>query len=238
MTAPRPVPQAPFDPTWGVEVVRPALPVVARAGALLLTPALLLVVVVVLAAGPAWGGLALLLGVGATGAWVLGQGWLTIRSCGARRLSPGEHPRLAGLVSSLVKQLGLAGVDAAVAPGGEPAAWLCPVGGRAVLVCSESLLERFTLTEVEAVVASLLVRRRDYGGLVPLMQAALGPAAGSHGGMTPADDVRALSVTRYPPALASALLRASPVRGRTAAFTFAPASPVTPEVRAAEIRDL
>ena len=238
MTAPRPVSQAPFDPTWGVEVARPALADVARAAALLLAPALLLAVVVALPAGPAWGGLALLLGVGATGAWVLGQGWLTIRSLRARRPRPGEHPRLAGMVSSLGKQLGLAGVDTAVAPGAEAAALLCPMGSRAVLVCSEGLLERFTRTEVEAVVASLLVRRRDYGGLVPLMSAALGPVAGSLGGVTPADDVRALSVTRYPPALASALLQASPVRGRPAAFAFAPAGPASPEVRAAQIRDL
>ncbi|MDQ3218122.1 MAG: hypothetical protein M3Q18_09795 [Actinomycetota bacterium] len=238
MTAPRPAPPAPFDPTWGVEVARPSVAAVARAGALLAAPSLLVAVIVVLLAGPAWGGLALLLGVGATVAWVLGQGWLTLRSCGARRIGPGEHPRLTNMVSSLAAQLGIAGVEGAVAPGAEPAAWLCPVGGRAVLVCSEGLLERFTRTEVEAVVASLLVRRRHHGGLVPLVRAAVGSAAGALGGVTPADDVRALSVTRYPPGLASALLRASPERGRRAAFAFAPAEPVAPEVRAAQIRDL
>lgn len=238
MTVPRPAPAAPFDPTWGVEVARPEPLAVARSGALLAVPAVLVAVVLVLLIGPAWGGLALLLGVGATVAWVLGQGWLTYRSCGARRPGPGEHPRLTNMVSSLAAQMGIAGVGAAVAPGAEPAAWLCPVGGRAVLVCSEGLLERFTRTEVEAVVASLLVRRRDYGGLLPLISAALWFAAGSLGGVTPADDVRALSVTRYPPALASALLQASPERGRRAAFAFAPAGPVAPEVRAAQVRDL
>ena len=237
MIAPRPAPPAPFDPTWGVEVARPSVAAVARAGALLAAPSLLVAVIVVLLAGPAWGGLALLLGVGATVAWVLGQGWLTLRSCGARRIGPGEHPRLTNMVSSLAAQLGIAGIEGAVAPGAEPAAWLCPVGGRAVLVCSEGLLERFTRTEVEAVVASLLVRRRVYGGLLPLISAALG-RRGSLGALTPADDVRALSVTRYPPALASALLGARPERGRAAAFAFAPADPEAPETRAAQVRDL
>ena len=238
MSVPRPAPASPFDPSWGVEVTRREPAAVARVGGLLAAPTLLVAIVVALLAGPIWGGLALLLGVGVTVAWVLGQGWLMLRSCGARRPGPGEHPRLVNLVSSLATQLVVEGVEGAVAPGAEPAAWLCPVGGRAVLVCSEGLLERFTRTEVEAVVASLLVRRRHQGGLVPLVRAAVGSAAGSLGGVTPADDVRALSVTRYPPALASALLRAGPERGRRAAFAFAPAEPVAPDVRAAQIRDL
>jgi hypothetical protein len=238
VTVPRPAPAAPFDPSWGVEVIRPNAAAVARAAVLLMAPALLVAVVVVLTAGPFWGGLALLLGVGATVAWVLGQGWLSLRSCGARRPKPTEHPRLTNMVSSLGAQVGTADVDEAVAPGMEPGAWLCPVGGRAVLVCTEGLLARFTRTEVEAVVASLLVRRRDHGGLLALMSAAVAPTAGSLGRVTTADDVRALSVTRYPPALASALLQASPERGRRAAFAFAPAGPVAPKERAAEVRDL
>ncbi|MDQ3661744.1 MAG: hypothetical protein M3454_11930 [Actinomycetota bacterium] len=238
MTAPRPAPQAPLDPFWGADATRPEPVVAARAGLLLVMPALLVAAGVVLLSDPLWGGLALLLGVGATVAWVLAQGWLVLRSCGRRLPGSGGHPRLTNLVSSLTPQLGLRGVEVAVTAGEEPGAWLCPLGGRAVLVCSEGLLERFTRTEVEAVVASLLVRRRDHGQLLPLVRAALGPAAGSRGGVTPADDVRALSVTRYPPALASALLRASPQRGRAAAFAFAPAGPVAPEERAAQVRDL
>jgi hypothetical protein len=238
VTVPLPAPAAPFDPFWGVEIIRPNGAAVGRAAVLLAIPALLVAVVVALMAGPVWGGLALLLGVGAAVAWVLGQGWLSLRSCSARRPRPAEHPRLTNIVSSLAAQVGTADVDEAVAPGMEPGAWLCPVGGRAVLVCTEGLLQRFTRTEVEAVVASLLFRRRDHGGLLALMSAALGPTAGSLGRVTTADDVRALSVTRYPPALASALLRASPERGRRAAFAFAPAGPVAPKERAAEVRDL
>jgi hypothetical protein len=141
-------------------------------------------------------------------------------------------------MSGISAALGLVKVSAATAPGSEARAWLCPVGGGAVLVCSEGLLESFTRTELEAVVASLLVRRRDHRALRPLIAAALGPLAPRLGAVSTADDVRTLSVTRYPPALSSALRRARPEQGRTAVFAFAPAGPPSPEERAAEITDL
>jgi hypothetical protein len=204
---------------------------------LLALPAIIAAVLVG-AASPLWGGVVLLLGLALTGAWVAAQGWLALRSCGARRLEPRRHPRLANVLSGIAAALGLEKVSAATAPGSEAQAWLCPVGGEAVLVCSEGLLESFTRTELEAVVASLLVRRRDHRALRPLMAAALGTLAPRLGAVSTADDVRTLSVTRYPPALSSALRRARQVQGRTAVFAFAPAGPPSPEERAAEIADL
>ena len=236
VSAPRPAP-APFNPWWGASRDHPRTATVTRAALSLTLPAIVAAVLVA-TANPLWGGVVLLLGLALTGAWVAAQGWLALWACAAQPLEPHCHPRLANVLEGLAATLGLEKVSAATAPGSEAQAWLCPIGGGAVLVCSEGLLESFTRTELEAVVASLLVRRRDHKALRPLLAAALGSLASRLGAVSAADDVRTLSVTRYPPALSSALRRARPEQGRAAAFAFAPLGPPSPAQRAAEVLDL
>ncbi|MDQ3963953.1 MAG: hypothetical protein M3277_08610 [Actinomycetota bacterium] len=78
--------------------------------------------------------------------------------------------------------------------------------GRPVVALSTQLLTTFSRTEIEAVIAHLLVRiargnRSDIIGY--------------------ADDVRTVALTRFPPALSSALEKAVPHEGRFAHHYFA-----------------
>lgn len=128
-----------------------------------------------------------------------------LKEAGARHLRDGEQPRFRNLAEGL----------AARASSGAPDLWLLTAGGpnaigcrfdRPVVAVSESLLDLFTRTEIEAVVAHCLVRNRT---------------AGRKGALVGYDDdVRAAALTRYPPALASAVQKAEPYRGRYGAFYF------------------
>lgn len=133
-----------------------------------------------------------------------------LREAGARAVAGSEQPRFHNIASGLAQRLGLGPVDLYVIEGGGPNA-LAGRTDRPVVAASLSLLESFTRTELEAVVAHCLVRHREAGRR--------GVSVGY------SDDVRAAALTRYPPALISALAKADAYKGRNASFFLVAQSP-------------
>ena len=119
----------------------------------------------------------------------------------AARVEPGDEPRLLNIVAGLSERLGLGAVDTYVIDGAGANAF----AGRAerpVVGVTKALLDGYARTELEAVVAHCLVRHKE---------------AGKRGVIVGySDDVRAVALTRYPPALISAIEKAEPYRGRFA----------------------
>lgn len=138
----------------------------------------------------------------------------------ARRVKPGTSPRLENVVAGLAQQTRLPAPELWLIDDPEPNALVCFTRRPAIAVTS-GLVEGFTRTELEAVVAHCLVRLAATATPFARTMLALSyvsPAFGVPVGDV--DDVRAAAVTRYPPALASAVEKASPRRGRGAAFWF------------------
>lgn len=175
----------------------------------LVVPALVLALALLLLAGPPFA-LALVV------LYALGLGWwlrhraksaLTAQPQ-ARPLSPDEEPRLENLVAGFSADLGIDPPAVWTAPG-EPNALICSAGDPVLLVRS-GLLASFTRTELEAVVAHCLVRiatgdvRR--AGLASALGGLAGPAGVSD---VSGADSRTVALTRYPPALASAVEKAA-----------------------------
>ena len=172
--------------------------------------------------------------------WANNQGLLALRASGAKRLAEDGEPRLWNIVTGLASDMKVTRPALYVVPGGGPNAMVCRARGDAFAV-TRSLLDTYTRTELEAVVAHCLVRLRS----VDLDRAALGVALGPLGsrGIPPVglhDDVAAASVTRYPPALAAAIEKAEPRSGRYAPFWFVASgsSHRSGSERAAALRDL
>jgi hypothetical protein len=126
-----------------------------------------------------------------------------LREAGARKVSGDEQPRLHNIASGLAERLRLGPVDLYVIDKGGPNA-LAGRTDRPVVAVTSSLLTTFARTELEAVVAHCLVRHRSAGRKgVPIGYS---------------DDVRAVALTRYPPALIAAIRKAEPYTGRSAPF--------------------
>lgn len=119
----------------------------------------------------------------------------------AVRVSAADEPRLENIATGLAERLGLGAVDLYVIEGAGPNALAGRIE-RPVVGVTRSLLEAFARTETEAVVAHCLVRHRSAGKR--------GTVVGY------SDDVRAVALTRYPPALATAIDKAVPYDGRFA----------------------
>lgn len=175
---------------------------------------------------------AVLVAVAALWIWVAVQGRLALRAAGARPLNPGESPRLVSLVRGVSSDLGVDIPALWVVDGGGPNAFVCNAGGPSVAV-SRGLLETFSRTELEAVVAHCLIRlaRRRPRRLQLLI--AVGLTGRVDESEIDEDDAAAARQTRYPPALAAALRGCEPVAGR-----FAPLYSVSdaPELPSAEDR--
>jgi hypothetical protein len=143
---------------------------------------------------------------------------------------------LLNLASGLASDLGMKTPRVLVSPEQGANAFVVP----GVIVVTEDLLSQYTRTELEAVIAHCLVRLRD-GGLGWAVTAA---GTGGHSRVAPRVDervdARTAALTRYPPALASAIRKASPRRGRTAALWFVAhdSSHAPAEQRAAALLDL
>ncbi len=191
-----------------------------------------------MALGLVWLVAALVVVAVALGAWVRMQGRLALRAAAARPLAPGESPRLVSLVRGLAGDLGLGMPQLWVFEAGGPNAFVCYSSGPCVAV-SPAVLESFSRTELEAVVAHCLVRVA--GRRLRRQQLAIALGRTDHAGAHIKDeDVAAANLTRYPPALAGALRKCEPQRGRFSPLYLvgeASGHPVAEE-RAAELLDL
>ena len=122
-----------------------------------------------------------------------------LRDTGAVAVSSADEPRFANIATGLAETLKLGPVDLFVIDG-DGANALAGRIDRPVIGLTRSLLDTYARTELEAVVAHCLVRHRHAGRR--------GVIVGF------SDDVRAVSLTRYPPALAAAIEKAQPHKGR------------------------
>jgi hypothetical protein len=143
---------------------------------------------------------------------------LALRAAGARRVEAGAELRLRSLAAGLSADI--------AAPA--PELWLAArpeqnalVAGREhpILAVTRSLLVSFSRTELEAVVAHCLVRFALGESARALRALALGPW-GRPPEVGYADDVAAVALTRYPPALVRSLRSAQPVGGRYGPLWF------------------
>ena len=172
--------------------------------------------------------------------WVENQGLFALRSVAARALPPDEQPRLHNIAAGLASDLRTEVPSLFVIERGGPNAMACRARGGAIAI-TRSLLDTFTRTELEAVVAHCLYRltskeidHASYGlALGPLGRTMI-PRVGYD------DDVRAASLTRFPPALAAAVEKAEPALGRFRPLWFVAKdrSHRDPSERATAIRDL
>jgi hypothetical protein len=195
------------------------------------------------------GGLLLgLIGAAAAAALLAGAIVWTVSNSGrgmlrrerAARLRPGASPRLENIVAGLAEQTGLPAPELWSVDDDAPNALVCFTKRPAIAVTT-GLVESFTRTELEAVLAHCFVRLAETS--TPLARTLLAlsyvsPAFGVPVG--DADDVRAVAITRYPPALAQAVSKASPRQGRGASFWFVAddSAHVPPAERAAALLDL
>lgn len=231
-------------PDWGVRPERP------RGAGHHLQRLMVLVIFVAIAVGitiglgPSFGFAPVFvinIGIGlAAFLWVNNQGLLALRSVKAVRSSPEQEPRLWNIATGLAGDLGSKPPHLFVIPDGGPNCLACIARGPALAV-TKSLLDTYTRTELEAVVAHGLVRLASGTIERATLSVALGPLGTKSippvGG---ADDVHACGLTRYPPALANAIEKAEPRGGRFAALWFVAESAGhrAQDDRVAAIRDL
>jgi hypothetical protein len=189
--------------------------------------------------GPVVAAAIVLLSVGVLGAWIAVQ---PRRALGARSpvaLRAQDAPRLVNVVAGLSADLGVPVPSLWVVEGQGANAVVGRLGGPAVGV-TRSLLESYTRTELEAVVAHCLLRLRRNALRLEAFAAAVGPLGRW---LCPVVDARGdgevAAVTRYPPALASAIRKASPAE-EGAPFLFVAPRPWhdDQEKRAAFVADL
>ncbi|HEV2754464.1 MAG TPA: hypothetical protein VG318_01640 [Actinomycetota bacterium] len=158
----------------------------------------------------------------------------------AARVRPGTSPRLENMVAGLAEQTKIPAPELWIIDDDEPNALVC-FTKRPALAVTRGLVETYTRTELEAVVAHCYVRLAETATPLARTMLALSyvsPAFGVPVGA--ADDIRAAAITRYPPALASAVTKAVPRRGKGAAFWFVAdvGAHVPPAERAAALLDL
>lgn len=152
--------------------------------------------------------------------WVNNQGVFALRNTGAVRCRPDDEPRLANIAAGLANDIGIRAPALYVIREGGPNALACIARGPALAV-TRSLLDGYTRTELEAVVAHGIVRLASGTIERATLAVALGPLGSkSFPPVGTADDVHACALTRYPPALASAVEKAEPRSGRFAPFWF------------------
>ena len=178
--------------------------------------------------------------VAATVWWLTRQGRGLLETTEARPLVEDEAPRLFNLGRGIAADLGMDPPRMSLVKEGGANALACFARGPVIGV-TQGLLDDYTRTELEAVVTHCTVRLATRDLRRAALGAALGGAAGPAGVSRPTDaDTRTAEITRYPPALASAIEKATPARGRRAAFWFVAsgAGQVAQAERAEGLRDL
>ena len=159
---------------------------------------------------------------GATVAWAAGQGRRTLRALPARPLEPGDEPRLENVTRALTTEVAVSAPQLWLVDAAAPNALVTYVRGRPTIAVSTGLVQSYTRTELEAVVAHCLVKLKSAGVLESaLTWLAEAPSYRWNGFY----DLEAVAITRYPPALASAIRKAQPSGGRSHASWFAGEEP-------------
>ena len=170
--------------------------------------------------------------------------WLT--SSGARFLkawravpAAEDDGRLLNLVQGLASDLEVTRPKVWIVASDEPNAFAVWHRG-ANLGVTRALLDSFTRTETEAAVAHCLVRLRDERATTTYLAALAGLGLHSVEVDLHYADAKAVAVTRYPPALAAAIEKASPWPGVGTTLWLVGANPAAPHqvARAAALRDL
>ena len=155
-------------------------------------------------------------------AWTALQRRMALRDAGARPLDPADAPRLSNIARGLAEDLGVPAPRLWVIPEGGPNALALKTAAPLIAV-SQELLDGYTRTELEGVVAHCLIRLQPGAQRRASLAAAFGEAAGPAGTIGLDEvDARAAALTRYPLGLAGALAKASPRAGRAASFWFVP----------------
>lgn len=220
-------------------------------------PALVIVLLALLLATVSWavGAAIMLLGAGGLLLFGRSRGPAALKAAGARPGHKDELPRvrnlLAGLASDLSTPMPELWVidDTSTATGatGSSAASLnvaslnVMVAWRSgpVVAVSGHLELVLTRTECEALLAHCMVRFASGEAKATTFRAGMGPFAPT-GREAAAADLPTVALTRYPPALASALEKVRPAAGTFAALWFAPdaGAEASPDRRAAALREL
>ena len=163
-----------------------------------------------------------------------------LRTLRPRTARAGEADRMGNLIGGLARDLQRAAPQLLVIESTEPNAYVARRMGSEYLAVTTGLLENYTRTEQEAVAAHCLVRLRSAPLAFSTMAAAAGKWAFAHaprvGGE---DDLAAVAVTRYPPALATAIEKASkPLAEAPLAFSSVAGCHLAAEARRAALLDL
>lgn len=151
---------------------------------------------------------------------------MMLRRLGARPLRPDEGARVRNIAAGLASDLGVPPPELFVMPEGGPNAWVRAGGPGGVLALTAALLETYTRTELEAVIAHCLTRIHGHDFVYSNLAARwsdLGAGLAPQIGVP--HDVRAVALTRYPPALAAALQKADGKIVRYAPLWFAAEAP-------------
>ena len=159
---------------------------------------------------------------------------------GGGRTKPLDDVRFASLVRGLAGDHGLIAPDLFVIEDGGPNA-IVVRRPKPRLAVTRALLDTYTRTELEAVAAHCLVRLTSGRLSFAHLAAALGRSGSRfapHVGYE--DDIHTAALTRYPPALASAIAKAKPASGGLSPFWFVAhdASHRHPTERIAALQDL
>lgn len=218
----------PVEGAWAALVVGVPGLALALAGWVLVGPVAALAAGVVYVAAAIW--------------WMVGLGRRALSSEAARPLDAEAAPRLFNLVRGLAKDLDIAAPSLWSLPNSGPNALVCRAGRRHALALAPAVYQDFTRTELEAVVAHCLARLASPGEIARAsLSAGLGSLAGP---LTPSrdlsEDIRTAAITRYPPALATAIERCEPRGDRFAPLWFVPRGTryPSPADRAEALRDL
>jgi hypothetical protein len=140
--------------------------------------------------------------------------------------SEAKDPRLLNLVAGLSSDLGVETPPVFVVRAEGANAIVFDRGGRPAVGITEGALRQMTRIELEAMVAHCLVRTDPASGGLDRSDLRLGGVFRSCGGrVTELEDARTVAVTRYPPALASAIAKATPASGRFSYLWFVAEDP-------------
>jgi Zn-dependent protease with chaperone function len=143
----------------------------------------------------------------------------------ATRADPERDARLVNIAEGMAGRVGTEVPSLWVAPSGGPNALACLTPQPAIVVTREGL-DTYTRTELEAVVTYCLVHLRSGDIAWSTLATVAGSLTGSLGlrlapSSPEAYDIAAAAITRYPPALASALSRSRVQKGRSGMLWFA-----------------